>query len=84
MTDSSDLDLALGRIAALELLVTGLMVEAVERQAATRDVDTLFSEMRASLQVSQRPHDARSDAIWEVASKELERIVSNIRARAAD
>lgn len=83
MTDNSELDLALGRIAALELLVTGLMVEAMERQAPGADVTSLYREMRAGLQVSQRPHDGRSDAIWEIASRELDRIFTNIQARVA-
>ncbi len=78
MSRSFDVEMQ-GRIIALELLVRGLLAEAVNRtdqpvEAATR----MKSSMLASLQNVTRPVNDYSDQIWEAAADALRRQLDDV------
>lgn len=73
-----------GRIAALEMIMTPIMLDWFSRVPSgdmRAAVEAERKVMFASLQQYQRPIGEHSDRVWEAAVEALERLFGNARMR---
>jgi len=76
-----------GRLTALEILVTNLIVTAVAQHYgadAINGIDGLKAVVFRSSQMVERPIGDYHDEVWEEAVKSLETIFAEVRSRLED